>query len=96
MKEKLPKVFEAPINKEFKNNKEVFRSGERVIVKDTINKNDINKIFSSKNHVYKTRVLIKTNNMEKEVDIVGLKNNNIITLSGDLININDIIEIKKV
>jgi hypothetical protein len=96
MKEKLPKVYEVPIVKEIKNNKEIYRSTEKEIRNEKVDINEIKKIFNSRTHVYKTRVLIKTINMEKEVDIVGLQNNNLFTLTGEVININDIIEIKKV
>jgi hypothetical protein len=96
MNDKLPKVYAVPIEKEIKNNKEIFRSDERKEYGTKIDKNDIQKIFNDRTHVYKTRVLIKTINTEKEVDIVGLQNNNLLTLNGEVININDIIEIKKV
>jgi hypothetical protein len=96
MKDKLPKVYAVPITKKINNNKEIFKSGDNDIRSSRVSKKDIENIFKDKTHVYKTKVLITTNNGKKEVDVVGISNNNLLTLNGDVINIGDIIEIKKV
>ncbi len=96
MNKKLPNVYAVPITKKIENNKETFRSSKEVEVRsEKISKNEINKIFNSKEHVYKTRVSIKTNMGVKEVEVVGLTNDSLLTLQGEKINIDDILEIKK-
>lgn len=96
MNKNLPKVFAVPIERQIKNNKDIFMSSKREDRGTTINKNEINKIFNSKTHVYKTKVKLRTNTDEKEVEVVGINNDNLLTLDGKSINLNDIIEIKKV
>ena len=81
MNRELPKVFAVPIIKDIKNNKEIYLSNEEPQrSSEPINRAEITKIFNSKNHVYKSKVKIKTRVEEKEVDIVGIKNNNLLTL----------------
>lgn len=92
----LPGVFAAPIDKKIENNRNVFRSSKKEEHGETISKNEINKIFNSRNHVYKTRVILTTKSGEKEVDVIGMNKENLLTLNGEAIAINDIIEIKKV
>ncbi len=98
MNKKLPKVFVVPMNKEIRNNKDIFLSSEKRSINEEkiIHPNEINKLFNAKDHVYKTRVLLKTLNEQKEVDIIGLKNDNLLTLDGKIIPIKEIQEIKKV
>ena len=98
MNKNLPKVFAVPINKSIKNNKDIFISNDadREVIEERIAKTEINKIFNAKTHVYKTRVKISTNTGQKEVDVVGMNNNALLTLKGESIPIKDIIEIKKV
>ena len=97
MNKDLPKVFAVPINKSLKNNKDIFISDEeeRNEERSGVDIIDINKIFNSKNHVYKTRVVIKTSKFTKEVDVVGMQNNSLLTLNGEVIPISEIKEIKK-
>lgn len=91
----LPKVYVNPIDKKFDNVQNIYtgqfqdRSGE----KDISLTSKINNIFSSKDFVYKKRVLITTINGKKEKIIVGKTNNALLTLSGEKININDIYDI---
>ena len=97
MKDKnLPNVFAVPIDKKIENNENIFRSSKKEIRGERINKEEINKIVNSRNHVYKTRVVLTTRNGEKEVDVVGLNKENLLTLDGQAIPLNNIIEIKKV
>ncbi len=97
MNKKLPHVYAVPITKEIKNNEEIFQSAERSSVRSTpITETEINRIFSDKKHVYKTRVQITTNKGSKEVDVVGLTNTSILTLTGETILISDLLDIKKV
>ncbi len=94
---KLPNVFQNPIDKKFENVQDLYRSTER---KETYNPKDINKkineIFGSLNHVYKSRVRITLKDQEIEAEIVGKTNLNLLTLDGKLIKITDIIDIKKI
>lgn len=95
MSKNLPNVFAVPINKNIKNNEEINYNRSSEIKKESFNKNEINKIFGSKNHVYKTKVQIITNKNEYIVDLVGMKDSYLLTLDGKQINIDDIVEIKK-
>ena len=97
MNKKLPNVYAVPITKKINNNKETFKSSdEEEVRKSPVTSKDINDIFNSKNHVYKTRVRITTKKEVKDVEVVGQTKNSLLTLSGETININDILDIKKV
>ena len=96
MNKNLPKVFAVPIEKKIENNKNIFMSAKNDVRGEIIPKNEINKIFNSKTHVYKTKVKITTTTGVQEVYIVGQNNDNLLTLDGKNIPINKIIEIKKV
>ena len=93
-----PKVFASPINKKINNSQELFYGSnkeDRVISSKDIIK-EINSIFSSSNHVYKSRVSITTSNDSFTCDIVGKTNSSLLTLDGKSIAIKDILEIKKI
>ena len=98
MKE-LPKVFANKISDNINNTQEIFYGSDRGTVnkpsKDTIIKK-INNIFASTNHVYKSRVRITLNNGLVEKTIVGKNNTHLITINGELIKINDILDIKRI
>lgn len=97
MSKNLPNVFAVPINKKMTNNKETYKSSEKESLQvKTITKEEINKIFNDKTHVYKTRVRVTSLNGTEEVDVVGLTKTNLLTLNGKKIDINDILDIKKV
>ena len=95
----LPKVFANKINKDIDNTQNVFYSQDRGIKSyrngDSIIKK-INSIFASSNHVYKSKVKIETRDGIKEKIIVGKTNVALITINGELIKINDIINIEKI
>jgi hypothetical protein len=95
MKE-LPKVFENKIGY-IDNDQKIFYGNDRNVIKDNININKkINDIFLSSNHVYKSKVRIIMKDKELEKVIVGKTKNNLLTITGELININDIIDIQKI
>lgn len=96
MKKELPGVYAAPINKKMNNNENIYKSTENLERGATLDRNEINKLFNSKEHVYKTRVIVKTREGEFEEDIVGMTNTSLLTLSGKQINLQEIISIKKV
>ncbi len=97
MHKDLPKVYANPINKTLNNNKEIFYSNNshsRSVNTIDITK-EINNIFASSHHVYKSKVHIKTVNDEFDATIIGKSGNNLLTLSGEKININTIEDIKR-
>lgn len=96
----LPKVFINKIDKSIKNNKEsyYYKGDEPIIIDDAdINvKETINEIFNSDSFVYKTKVDIKFKNGKSKVyEIVAMKNNELISIDGDKIKVDDIVNIKK-
>ena len=93
----LPNVSAFPIEKDLRNSQERFYGSS-----DSFNENKkvnviakINQIFSSNNHVYKSRVRIKTKNDTLERTIVGKTSTDLLTLAGDKIKIVDILDIDK-
>lgn len=93
--EKLPKVFANGIERELKNNLEMFDSRLRNNkIKVDIRK-EIDKIFNSKDFVYKSIVEIRLKDKVITTTLVGKNSSSIFTLDGNAIPINDIIEIKK-
>ena len=96
MNKNLPKVFAVPIEKKITNNEDLYRSSKQEVPKKIIDKSEITRLFNSKNYVYKTRVELTTKNKREEVEIIGLKNDNLLTMDGRVIPINEIYEIKKV
>ena len=96
----LPKVFINKIDKSIKNNKEsyYYKGNEPIIIDDAdINvKETINEIFNSDSFVYKTKVTIKFKYGKSKVyEIVAMKNNELISIDGDKIKVDDIVNIKK-
>lgn len=63
--------------------------GESIIKK-------INNIFSSPNHVYKSKVKITYKDKEDIKTIVGKTNTHLITIDGTLLKIIDIIDIERI
>ena len=98
MKRDLPRVYANPINKELRNNKEVYYGKNEEIrsIKEENIPKKINEIFAHPNHVYKSRVKIRANNSEYETTIVGKTSNYLLTLSGEKININNIESIDRI
>lgn len=97
----LPKVFANPINKTLTNNLDyAVSSTDSYDIRSTSNVDiprKINEIFASPNHVYKSKVLIKLlNNEELETIIVGKTGGYLLTLNGDRISINNILNIEKI
>ncbi len=96
MNKNLPNVFAVPIDKKIKNNEDVFVSGKREERSNSIPLQEIDKLFNSKTHVYKTRVKLVTKTKTEEVDVVGRTSQALLTLDGQTIFLEDILEIKKV
>lgn len=96
--DKLPNVFANPINKKFSNVQETYYGKEERSVDinpQNIN-NKINQIFSSKDHIYKSKVRITFRDGIKEETIVGKTNLNLLTMDGKLIRITEIVDIEKI
>ena len=98
------KVFVNNINKNIKNNREIYHfigkdnndDIDIIDVSESSVRNKLNDIFDSSSFVYKSRVNIKLkdgNNIDE--DIIAIKDNNLITLSNKKIPIDDILDIKK-
>ena len=96
MNKKLPNVYPVPIDKKINNNEEIFDSRLNEERTSPLTIKEINELFNAKDHVYKTKVKIRTTRGEKIVEIVGISRNDLLTLNGEHINIDSILEIKKV
>lgn len=105
MSKKIPKVFVNKIDKRINNNKEVFYSyidknqkpdiiKEEKIEKDSI-MDKINSLFASLNFVYKLDVVITTKDGILNESIIAMTGNNLLTIEGKKINVEDIIDIKQ-
>ena len=94
MKE-LPKVFVNPLEKEVKNNKEMYysklirSSPKRSILQE------IDRVFHSKDFVYKKKVEITTHDGILVEEIIGKTRDYLLTYDGKKIYIADILDIKK-
>lgn len=99
MNKDLPSVFANKIEKKLNNTQDIYYEKE---TREERNKDvrSVNKkiadIFNSINYVYKKKVEIKTKNQTLIKTIVGRKNNYLLTMENELININDIIDIKEI
>lgn len=93
----LPKVFSKPIEKELRNNTDLFYSKLLDNKKDTKNiLKEIDSIFQSRDFVYKSKVEITTKDHDiLHVVIVGKSGNSLLTMDGKRIRITDILDIKK-
>lgn len=97
MNKNLPNVFANPINKPMNNNRKVYHSDiteERSIKRENIPQK-INEIFASVHHVYKSKVKITTSEGDLFTTIVGKTSTHLLTLNGEKININNILDIKR-
>lgn len=95
----LPKVFANRIEKEINKSQNIYYGGSRnnnYIEKNINIDKKINDIFSDSHYVYKSKVKIITKDGEKEKIIVGKTSNSLLTISGEVIKINDILDIEKI
>jgi len=94
----LPKVTPVKIDKELENFQTRFYSDIAPFpIKKTGNViNKVKDIFTSNNHVYKSKVRIYTKDDILEKLIVGKTNTHLLTLNGEKIKIVDIIDIERV
>ena len=98
MKKDLPKVYANPIDKDIRNNDNIFYGkNEELKLDRNINVYEkINQIFASPHHVYKSNVSIYTRNGKINTTIVGKSGNFLLCLNGDRINMLDIIDIERI
>ena len=97
MKKDLPKVYANPIDKDIRNNDNIFygKNEEPKLDRSVNIYEKINQIFASPHHVYKSNVLVKTKNGELKTTIVGKSGNFLLTLNGEKINMIDIVDITR-
>jgi len=93
----LPSVSAFPIKKKLDNSQERYYGSSHLMPSKKVNViSKINEIFASNNHVYKSRVRITFKNDTSERTIVGKTSTQLLTLTGEKINIVDIIDIEKI
>ncbi len=99
---KLPDIFVNNINKKISHNDEVYYSykdnninDEIITKKYSLNEmqNIINDLFKSNDFIYKKKFHIKTKYSEKDYIIVSKSIDYLLTIDGERINIEDILEI---
>ena len=97
---KLPDLFTNIFDKKIDNSQEYTTIINEIKKEKKLSKYEINKkidnIFKSKNYIYKIKVKIKLNDKDINTSIIGKTNTHLKTINNELININDIIDIKKV
>ncbi len=98
MNKKIPKVFVNNIKK-IDNNKIVFYSlNDKEEVEEYPSKieinNKINNLFKSNDFIYKKKINIKTKNYNKDFIIISKNSNYLLTLEGNRIYFDDILDIK--
>lgn len=104
MDKKLPGVFVNRINKKLSNNESVFYEKKNInfdsLVNNKLNKDTsktvnekINSIFTSNEYVYKMEVIIKLKDKTLTKKIIGRNKNELITIEGEVISIDDVIDI---
>ena len=97
--EQKPKMYQNRGSKEFHNNREVFRSNDRDNFRQVLSSNDvrkkINDIISSPSFIYQTKVNIVLGNEVIVRKIVGIFNNNLVTIDNEQIPIDNITDVYK-
>ena len=92
-----PSVFVNKIDHQLRNNEIVFTSFRNSKIDSSSDKIKVRKkirdIFSSPKYVYKADVIIETKDESLEKTIVGMSNNELLTLSNEKIKIDDIVDI---
>ena len=92
-----PEMYRGNIKKEFNNNRSIYASykdsGE-IRVHDTSEvRKKINDIFTSNNFIYRTKVNIVIDNKIITKKVIGVYNNNLVTIDNEHIPINNIQDI---
>ena len=94
-----PKIYQSRINKEFTNNREIYLSSNHEDNTKIYNNNEIRKkindIINSNSFIYQTKVTIVLGNDIIKRKIIGLNNNNLVTIDNEYIPIDNIKDIYK-
>ena len=93
-----PKLYHNRIEKKFNNNREVYVSSDKdnnKIINNNEIRKKINDIINSKSFIYQTKVNIVLSNEVIQRKIVGLYNNNLVTIDNEYIPIANIKDIYK-
>jgi len=94
-----PKMYRCEAKKEFNNNRSVYASYSNNNTFKAYDSNEIrkkiNNLFSSPNFIYRTKVNIVVDNQVLTKKIVGVYNNNLVTIDNEQIPINLIQDIYK-
>ena len=94
-----PEMYRGNIKKEFNNNKSIYASysdKKEIKVYDTSEvRKKINDIFSSSNFIYRTKVNLLVDNQVLTKKIIGVYNDNLVTIDNEHIPINIIKDIYK-
>jgi len=100
--EDKPKMYKNKIDKEFHNNKVVYMSSDKSNDKKTISieqssdvRKKINDIINSNSFIYRTRVNIVIGDEVISRKIIGVFNNNLVTIDNEYIPIDNIKDIYK-
>ena len=92
-----PKMYQNRVDKVFKNNREVFMTGDKEEISLVFNSNDIrrkiNDIINSVDFIYRAKVNIVIGNDIITRKIVGIYNNNLVTIDNEYIPIDNIKDI---
>lgn len=96
-----PEMYRGNVKKEFNNNRSVYASynsdnSNEFRVYDTgIVRKKINEIFNSDSFIYRTKVKIVIDNREIVKKIIGVYNDNLVTIDNEHIPINIISDIER-
>lgn len=97
--EEKPKLYQHKEKKEFKNNRQVYYSMDKEDTNIIWNSNDIrkkiNNIINSPSFIYRTEVNIVIGNETIVRKIIGIYNNNLVTIDNEHIPIDSIKDIYK-
>ena len=92
-----PKMYRGNIKKDINNNRSIYASykdSSEVMVYDTSEvRKKINDIFTSNNFIYRTKVNIVIDNKTVTKKVIGVYNNNLVTIDNEHIPINNIQDI---
>lgn len=93
-----PKMYQNTVKRVFNNNKKIFVSysdNKNAVNNSNDIRKKVNDIFSSNNFIYRTKVNIVIDNEVLIKKIVGIYNNNLVTLDNEYIPIDKIKDIYK-
>lgn len=97
---KLPNLYTNTFDKKIDNSIDFIKIKNENIETNDLSKYTLNKkieqIFKSKNYIYKIKVDIHYKDKTITETIIGKTKNNLITIDNKLLNIDDILDIKKV